>query len=163
MNDHPVPRSEQLQIPDLTRRARTRRLLVAAVVVVAAGLAAAYALRPKSEPPLYRFDQVLRRTIVQLIETTGSVEVRSRVEVPAPVAARLTSIAVRVRQEVREGQLLATLDERSAEFALRSAEVSSQAAGGRVAQARTGLASAQQTAARTRRLRDKGLVSNRSC
>jgi HlyD family secretion protein len=122
-------------------------------------LGLAYALRPKSEPPLYRFDQVMRRTIVQLIETTGSVEVRSRVEVPAPVAARLTSIAVHVRQEVKEGQLLATLDERSAEFALRSAEVSAQAAGGRVAQARTALASAQQSVARTRRLRDKGLAS----
>jgi HlyD family secretion protein len=159
VNDHPVKGSDQLQIPDLTRRARTRRLLVAAAIAVAAGLVLAYALRPKSEAPLYRFDRALRRTIVQLIETTGSVEVRSRIEVPAPVAARLTSISVRVREEVKEGQLLATLDERSAEFALRSAEVSAEAAGGRVAQARTAVASAQQTVARTRRLRDKGLAS----
>jgi HlyD family secretion protein len=159
VNDHPVKGSDQLQIPDLTRRARTRRLLVAAVIAVVAGLVLAYALRPKSEAALYRFDRVMRRTIVQLVETTGSVEVRGRVEVPAPVAARLTSIAVSVRQEVQQGQLLATLDERSADSALRSAEVSAEAAGGRVAQARAALVSAQQTVARTRRLRDKGLAS----
>jgi len=160
VNDHALKAQDnRLQIPQLARRARLRRLLVLLVLLAAAGAAVAYYTRPKPAAELYRVDRVARRTLIQLVETTGSVDVRSRVEVPAPTAGRLTSIAVQIRQKVEKGQLLATLDERAAQLAVRSAKVGVQAAAGRVGQAQAGFVSAQQVEERVRRLHDKGLAS----
>lgn len=160
MNDHLAPQHDNgLRIPDLNTAARKRRWLWVALALVAAGVAAAILTRPTAEAAAYRYDRVERRTLVQLVDTSGSLDARRRIEVPAPVAGRLMSIAVEPRQKVEKGQLLATLDERSGEFAVRSAEVGVEAAGGRVAQAQVALGSAQKNAEHVRRLRDKGLAS----
>jgi HlyD family secretion protein len=158
VNDHPNAR-DVLQIPRLARRATLRRALVLGGLIVIAGLAVAYSARPKAGAVLYRFERAERRTIVQLVETSGNLDVRSRVEVPAPVAGLLTEVAVAPLQHVEKGQLLAKLDQRAGLLGVRSAEVSVEAAAGRLAQATTALESARQTAARVQRLRDKGLAS----
>lgn len=160
MNDHQAPQQDNgLRIPDLGKAARKRRWLWALLVLIALGAGAAFLMRPQAETAAYRYDRVERRTLVQLVDTSGSLDARRRIEVPAPVAGRLMTIAVEPRQQVEKGQLLATLDERSGEFAVRSAEVNLEAAGGRVAQAQLTLASAQKNAERVRRLREKGLTS----
>jgi HlyD family secretion protein len=151
---------DRLQIPELARKARLRRLL--ALLVVGAAGVAGYFVYARKEPPLlerYRTDSVARRTIVQLVETTGSLDVRTRVEVPAPIPGRLISIAVRERDQVKAGQVLATLDERAAELALRSAKVTVEAASGRVAQAQAAHEAARQAQARATQLASKGLAS----
>jgi HlyD family secretion protein len=152
-------RDDRLHIPELARRARVRKLLFVALALGAAGVAFAYYNRPKPVPELYRLDEVARRDIVQLIETTGSVDVRSRVEVPAPLAGRLTEIHAYERQAVKKGDRLATLDPRAAELSVRSARASAQAAVGRLGQGLAALAAAQQVEARVRRLHEKGLAS----
>lgn len=152
-------RDDRLQIPELARRARLRRLLGWALVLAAASMVAAYAMRPKPVAELYRIDPVARRTLVQLVETAGNLDVRRRVEVPAPVAGRITEIHAQARQEVNEGDLLATLDERAAALSVRTAKASAEAAQGRVAQAQAALDAARQVEARAQRLHDKGLAS----
>jgi HlyD family secretion protein len=107
----------------------------------------------------YRTDAVARRTIVQLVEAAGSLDVRSRVEVPAPIAARLVSVAVQPRQHVDKGQVLAILDERAVELALRSARVTVEAASGRVGQAQAGADEARRNLERARQLQAKGLAT----
>lgn len=152
-------RDDRLHIPALARRARLRKVLTVALLLGAAGVAFAYYTRPKPVPELYRLDSIARREIVQLIETTGSVDVRSRVEVPAPMAGRLIAIHAQTRQEVKQGDPLATLDERAAELSVRSAKASAEAATGRLGQAQAALNAAQEGEERVRRLLDKGLAS----
>jgi HlyD family secretion protein len=153
---------DRLQLPDLSRRARTRKLVLLAVVLAAGAGAYAYQTRPRPQSERYRTEGVTRRTIIQLVEATGTLDVRSRVEVPAPLAGRITSIAVEPRDRVTKGQLLGTLDERAAELALRSAKTTVEAASGRVAQAQVAVAGLQQKLANAKRLRDKGLASEQS-
>jgi HlyD family secretion protein len=150
---------DRLQIPELSRRARTRRVLGVLLLLAAAGGAAAYYTRPQPPVEIYRTDAATVRTIVHRVEATGSLDVRSRVEVPSPIPGRLTEVHVQARQQVEQGQLLATLDERAAELALESARATVQAAAGRVAQARAALEAARQGLERARSLSGKGLAS----
>jgi HlyD family secretion protein len=151
---------DRLEIPELTRRARQRRLLWVFVLVGAAAAAGAYYTRPQPVRPLYRGERVTRRTIIELVEATGSLDVRSQVDVPAPSEGRLTSIAVKPRDLVQKGQLLATLDQRAAELAVRSAKAGQQAAAGRLGQAQTAADAAKRALERTRQLKAKGLASD---
>jgi HlyD family secretion protein len=153
---------DRLQLPDLSRRARTRKLVLLVLLLAAGAGAYVYSTRPQPVSELYRTEEVALRTLVQLVEATGTLDVRSRVEVPAPLAGRLTSIAAEPRARVEKGQLLATLDERAAALALRSAKTTVQAASGRVAQAQAAVAGLQQQLANAQRLRDKGLASEQS-
>ncbi len=150
---------DRLQIPELSRRARMRRVLMLLLLVAAAAGAWTYYNRPQPVVEMYRTDPVVMRTIVHRVEATGSLDVRSRVEVPSPIPGRLTEVHVQARQEVEAGQLLATLDERAAALAVESAKATVQAAAGHVAQARTALSAAEQTLSRTKALSDKGLAS----
>lgn len=160
MSEQALKRSDDtLQIPELARRARLRRWVGLGLFVAAGAALLAYVNRPKAVQEIYRTDRVARRTIVQLVETTGNVDVRSRIEVPAPVAGRLTAIAVEPRQEVKQGQLLATLDARAADLAVHGAEASVEAAQGRLSQAQAALDEAARDAEHARRLREKGLMS----
>ena len=150
---------DRLRIPEMKRRAKRRRFLWVGLALLGAALLALYALRPRAPRPVYRTETVQRRTIVQRVEATGNLEVRGEVEVPAPAEGRLTSIAVAPRDPVQKGQLLATLDQRAAELAVRSAKATQEAASGRLAQARSALASAKRALDRARLLQSKGLAS----
>jgi HlyD family secretion protein len=152
-------RDDRLHIPELARKARLRRVLFGLLLLAAAGVGFAYYNKPKPVPEMYRLDQVATRLIVQQIETVGSVDVRSRVEVPAPVAGRIIAIHVQTRQQVKQGDLLATLDERAAELSVRGAKAAAQAAAGRLGQAQAAHAAAEQVQERVRRLHEKGLAS----
>ncbi len=164
MNDqaHAQGVDSRLQIPELGRRARLRRVVGLVLLLALAAAAVAYAMRPKPVLPLYRTERVARRTIVQRVETTGIVDVRSRVDVPAPIAGRLTAIEVEPRQEVTQGELLATLDQRAAELAVRSARLTVDAAASRLAQAQAAFDAASHDAQQAKRLHDKGLASDQA-
>lgn len=151
----------RLVIPELSRRARARRVLAVALFFAAAAGAYAYYAQPEPVPELYRTDAVARGTLVHRIEATGNLDVRSRVEVPAPVPGRLIEIAAHTGATVEAGQVLAKLDERAGELALRSAQASLRAAKSNVAQARVSLDAAEQDHARATRLLARGLGSAR--
>lgn len=151
--------SDRLSIPELARRARLRRLIIAGVLLVAAAAGIAYYRRPQPAVERYRTEPVTRRTVVQLVESTGELDVRSRVEVPAPFPGTLLSIEVQEGDTVQAGALLATLDARSVELALRSAQATAEAATGRLSQAQAGLAEAEREREHAARLQQKGLAS----
>jgi HlyD family secretion protein len=151
--------ADRLSIPELARRARLRKLIALGVVLIAAGVAVAYYRRPEPVVERYRTEPVVRRDVVQLIESTGTLDVRSRVEVPAPMAGRLLSNEVHEGDHVEQGQLLGTLDARSAELSLRGARATAEAASGRVAQAQVALDAAQRARSQAARLLPQGLAS----
>ena len=87
--------ANQLNIPKNAGNSRLKRVLLAAFVV-AAGLGTYFYMRAQAEPTveLYRTAPAERRSLVQLVEATGRLDVRKRVEVPAPVGGRLMAINV---------------------------------------------------------------------
>jgi HlyD family secretion protein len=151
--------ADRLSIPELARRARLRKLIGLAVVLIAAGAVVAYYRRPEPVLERYRTEPVVRRDVVQLVESTGTLDVRSRVEVPAPMAGRLLSNEVHEGDHVEQGQLLGTLDARSAELSLRGARATAEAASGRVAQAQVALDAATRAHSQATRLLQQGLAS----
>lgn len=161
MNDQAaVTNKHQLNIPALEARARMRRIVIGVGFAVLVAAVVVYYTRPKPVVELYRTDRVERRTLVQLVEATGSLDVRSRVEVPAPIAGRLIAIHVQAGQRVELGAELATLDERAAELAVKSAQASVEAANGRVSQARAALDEANRNQQQVERLKERGLASD---
>ena len=113
--------NDQLHIPENAGRTRLPRLVLGAALVAALVAGAVYFLRPAPAVDLYLVQAVSRRDIVQRIEAAGRLDVRRRVEIPAPMEGRLLSIHVRAGDQVEPGQLLAVMDERAAELAVRSA------------------------------------------
>ena len=150
---------DRLQIPELAKRARLRRAMGVALLALAVALIAAYYTRPKPQQALYHGEAIALRTVLQRVETTGSLDVRSRVEVPAPTAGRLMSIAVQTRDAVQKGQLLATLDQRATQLAVRGAKATQEAAVGRVGQAQIAVDGARRSLDRALSLKAKGLAS----
>lgn len=161
MNEQTLKRADQrLVIPELARRALVRRVVLLGLLVSGVIAVVAYTQRPAPKAERYRTDQVARRTIVQEVEAAGSLDVRSRVEVPSPIAGRLLSVAVQPREHVQKGQVLAMLDEQAVELALRSARVTVEAASGRLREAQAAADTAKRSAARARELQAKGMSSS---
>ena len=150
---------EGLEIPPLRRRARMRRAVVFAVLLVIAAGAAAFLLRPRPVVELYRTVPLSRRSIVRQVDGTGRVSVTGRVEVAAPFPGRLVQILVEARARVKKGQLLAKLDDRAQRLAVSQAEASERAAEGRVAEARVAYNAAVDEQQHSARLAQRGLVS----
>src|SRR5262245_23735727 len=101
-----------LQLPEqLTSKRRGRTLWVVGLLVLAALVGAYFRFfaTSKSEHP-YRVSPVEKRAIRQTVEAFGSLDVLSRVYVPASRAGQLTNIAVKRGQLVEAGQELAKLD-----------------------------------------------------
>jgi HlyD family secretion protein len=152
-------RDAELKIPALHQGSRLLRALVAAGVL--GGAAAAYFAYTREDAPVEQFRTVpvARRDLVQLVSATGRIDVTSRTEVPAPAPGRLLSVAVSAGDSVTAGQVLAELDARAAQLALRSAAASVEAAGGGVAKARVAVDAAEASLTRTKQLLARGLTS----
>lgn len=151
--------NEQLEIPENVGRSRLPWLLVgggAIALLIALGV---YFTRPKPVQELYLVQQVARRDIVQRIEAAGRVDVRRRIEIPAPQAGRLLSVHVRAGDRVEAGQLLAVLDQRAAQLAVQSAEANVRAAASNVREAQAALGAVERALERVKRLHERGLAS----
>lgn len=150
----------QLRIPELGKRARTRRVLIgAAVLAICGGLAYNHYSRGTAVGEVYRSIPLERRTIVRVVESTGHLDARSRVEVAAPVAGHLAEIKVAPGDVVARGQLLARLDDRATALGVRGAGATLEASVWRVAEARSAAESAEQDKQRVARLKARGLAS----
>ncbi len=150
-----------LALPDnvTSRRGRTRRWLLV-LLLAAAAVGAYFAFVAKRAPAsLYRVSPVERRAIRQTVEAFGSLDVVSRVYVPAPRPGQLTEIAMRRGAMVEQGQVLAKLDATGATAELSAAETAAIASAARVDRARAARANAGEERARLERLLERGLVS----
>jgi HlyD family secretion protein len=150
---------DQIRLPDLAKRSRTRRIVMAVVLLAAAGGAALYWTKPEVLGETYRSMPVERRTIVRVVEATGYLDARSRVEVSAPMAGHLASIDVRAGDSVKLGQILARMDDRATSLGVRSAGATLEASVWRVAEARTAYESAVRAKENVDRLLARGLAS----
>ncbi|MFO0696118.1 MAG: efflux RND transporter periplasmic adaptor subunit [Polyangiales bacterium] len=155
----PAASGDRLVLPDTGKTTRRRRAVGFFLAAVAAA-SLAYALRPEEVPPeLVRAEPVTRRTVVRVVEVSGHLDVRERLEVPAPMVGRLVAIDVSPGDTVHAGQSLAKLDEREASLAVGSARASVTAAASHVAGARVALEAAQADVDRLAHLVPRGLAS----
>jgi len=152
---------QSLVIPPEVRRGVRRRRWVMLAVLGAAACAGAVVLvaRNRPQPVQYRTTQVERRTVVKIVEATGHLDATTRVEVALPDQGSIVKLLARQGDHVTAGQPLAQLDARATQIALSGAQATLAAAGSRVAEAETAVASATETRERTERLVEKQLAS----
>jgi len=133
--------------------ARWNRRIGLVVLALAAGLAAALALRPSALP--VETAAARRGAIKEVVEGAGRARVRERYELAAPVPGALLRPALREGEPVKAGQVVATvvpaapvpLDARSrAELSARVAAAEAGEAEARAGLERARLAEAQATA-----------------
>lgn len=149
---------EKLEIPKMDSSRNRVLVLLVAFVLVGAAIAVYFFTRGPDANP-YRSAQVSKASIVKEIRVTGSLELTDQVEVPAPINGQLVEVAVRPGDQVERGQLLARLDEVSAEVALMVAQAELQVARANVAEADASVQRASRSLRRTQQLAEKGLAS----
>ena len=160
VTQQPSTTAERLQIPDLSKRVRTQRLVWTLVLIAAAAVAGyLYTRREQQVLEPYRTVKLMRRDLLRVVEASGRLDARARFELPAPFAGRLTEILVKAGDRVKRGQALARLDDREGVFAVQNADAAQQAASARRAEAQSGLESAQEELKRVQRLAARGLAS----
>jgi HlyD family secretion protein len=153
--------SDDLNLPEQLTRPRRAWWRWAIGLLVVAALVGAYFrfFAPTKAEHLYRVSPVEKRAIRQTVEAFGSLDVLSRVYVPAARPGQLTSIAVKRGQTVQMGQELARLDPTGAAAELNAAQIAVSASNARVESARAAKNAATDERKRLEGLLAKGLVA----
>ncbi len=103
-----------------------------------------------------------RGRIEHRVQLLGTIQPVRLVEVSAPVVSRIEDLLIRIGDEVREGQTLATLERDDLRAAARRAEAALEIARLELRQAQARLSLGQQSLSRHRQLFESGLVSAES-
>jgi HlyD family secretion protein len=98
-----------------------RTLVIVAGLVVLGGGVAYYRLGATARPTLVTAD-VTRGSVVQSVEATGTVQPVDTVEVGAQVTGTVKTLGATFNSEVKQGQVLATLDPASLQAAVDQAQ-----------------------------------------
>ncbi|KPK16118.1 MAG: hypothetical protein AMJ62_06940 [Myxococcales bacterium SG8_38] len=160
MEATPTTVDERLEIPRL-ESPRRRVIAIATVVLLMVGAVTAYFVSRRPQDSPYRVTPVTRTSIVKEIRVTGHLELTDEVEVPAPIEGQLVEVFVEPGDQVENGQLLAQLDEGSAQMAVDVSRAELEVARARIAEAEAAVQRAKQALERTERLAEKGLASER--
>jgi HlyD family secretion protein len=161
----PVPRPpdprDALALPDQLEGKRRGRLLWVVLLGVAGAVAAGYFLFWTRSGPSnpYRVSPVEMRSIRQTVEAFGSLDVVSRVYVPAPRSGQLSEIYAHRGTHVEANAPLAKLDASFATAELSAAQTALSASRAGVERARAARAAATEERTRAERLLARGLVS----
>nr|WP_225937344.1 efflux RND transporter periplasmic adaptor subunit [Myxococcus sp. RHSTA-1-4] len=141
------------------KRRRRMRWLVPALLLLAVVLLAAISLSRRA--PTVRVVEVrepLPGEQQTELSAAGYVDSRRRSVIAPQIAGRLVDVTVEEGEPVKEGQVIARLDDRDARVVLERAEAEVRAAEARLAAARAQAANAQRTTARTRNLAKQGVI-----
>jgi HlyD family secretion protein len=123
---------------------RSKRLWMALAVVAAAGVLYALMGQRSGSGTSYRFVEVERGTVEQLVTSTGTMQATQTVEVGTQVSGLLSGIYVDFNDRVKKGDLLAQVDPALLQQAVRSAEASLARNTAEVEHARRNLARAME-------------------
>ena len=101
-----------------------KKRIVILVAVVAVLIAAFWIVRARraNGASTYRFTQVERGDVTQVVSTTGTLQAIKSVQVGTQVSGQLSAIFVDFNDHVRKGQLLARIDPTLLQQEVRSAE-----------------------------------------
>ncbi len=139
---------------------KRRALWIGAAVVLALALAfAGYRATRKDDGPRYRTAPVTRGDLAVTITATGTVKGLDTVEVGPEISGRILRVHVEKNAQVKQGDLLVSLDTEQLAARVEEASAQVQAAEAAVRNARATAAEARQKARRAGELAGKGLVS----
>jgi RND family efflux transporter MFP subunit len=133
-------------------------LLIAFAVLVAGGLFVAFGPRTP-EVQVAAAQPVGRPGTVALLNASGYVTPRRRATVAAKITARVLDVLVDEGMNVREGQILARLDDSDALRRLKAAEMSRDATAAVIANLEVNLANAEKELARQQALEKAGFAT----
>jgi len=150
--------TEPTRLP--ARPSRTRRLVVAAAVLVAIVLAAVAWRATRNAPaPKFETARVDRGRIVAQVTATGTLSALVTVQVGSQVSGRIQRLLVDYNSPVKKGQLIAKIDPELFEAALAQSRANHVAARGDLSRAKVQAAEAARQLDRTRSLAERKLVA----
>ncbi|ATQ42711.1 efflux RND transporter periplasmic adaptor subunit [Caulobacter mirabilis] len=144
------------------RRNRLPRPVVyglTALVVLAAAFAGWQLLKPKAPKDPYRTEAVQQGDITKSVSASGSLQALVTVDVGSQISGQIDQVFVDFNDQVKAGQLLATLDPQTYVSRQRQGQAQVAQAQAGVAQAQAQAAEAQAAYNRTKALFDKGIVA----
>ncbi|MFO7303645.1 MAG: efflux RND transporter periplasmic adaptor subunit [Acidobacteriota bacterium] len=146
--------------PERQPRRSVRWAVAAVVVATVAAVAAWWGLRePVVEVRVAAVSGRQAGTAAAVLNASGYVTARRRATVSSKVTGKVVEVNVEEGMEVREGQVLARLDDSSARAALALAEAQAEAARRAVLENEVQLAEARLTLERVEQLKARGLAT----
>lgn len=143
------------------RPPRRWRWVLAIVLLVIVGAAAYWALQPRNHTT-YITALASRADLTVEVSATGTLQPITQVDVSSQLSGVVRTVNVQENQEVRQGDVLASLDTDKLSAQVDSAKASVDAAQAQVADAKASLAQAEQTFGRSDRLASQGTVSGQN-
>ena len=130
-----------------------------AVVVLVAAFAGWQLLKPKAPKDPYRTEAVQTGDITKSVSASGSLQALVTVDVGSQISGQIVKVLVDFNDQVRAGQLMATLDPQTYVSRLRQGQAEIAAKQAQVAQADAQTAEAQAAYNRTKTLYDQGIMA----
>jgi HlyD family secretion protein len=131
-------------------------LVVAIVVLAAAGVVAFRINRSKNAATEVRLEQVSRRDLVSAVTASGKIEAKTSVDISADITGRIIDIAVREGDMVKRGQFLLQIDPAQYQAAVARAEGVVSSTQAILLQTRASRDQAQRAWNRAKQLRELG-------
>jgi HlyD family secretion protein len=132
---------------------RNKLLVGAGAVVLIAGLVVISAGARRDRGAEVRFEKVARKDLVAAVTASGKIQPKKKVDISADITGRITQIAVREGDLVREGQFLLQIDPTVYEANLQRAQALWSAAQAGAVQARANRDQSERALQRTKELR----------
>ncbi len=134
---------------------RSKVLVGVGAVVLIGGLVLISAAARRDRGVEVRFEKVARRDLVAAVTASGKIQPRKKVDVSSDIQGRITKIAVREGDWVKEGQFLLQIDPTVYEANLARARAAFSTAGAGAVQAKANRDQAARALQRTKELRDQ--------
>ena len=132
---------------------RTKIVLSAVAVLAVAGIGGGIAAKKRVKPTEVRIEAVGRQDLVASVTASGQVSPRTKVDISADITGRITRLAVKDGDEVKEGQLLLQIDPQQYEAQVQRSEAALTNARASLAQARANLLQARRNLERQQEIR----------
>lgn len=116
-------------------------------------------LKPKAPKDPYRTEQVQQGDITRSVSASGSLQALVTVDVGSQISGQILKVLVDFNDQVRAGQLMATLDPQTYVSRLRQGEAQIAANQAQVAQAQAQAEQARAAYNRTKSLYDQGIMA----
>ncbi len=124
---------------------KSQKIWIALAVLATAAVAYGLTTRRSGDAVAYRFVQVQRGTVEEVVTSTGAMQPTETVEVGTQVSGQISNIYVDFNDRVKKGELLAEIDPTLLQQEVRSAEAS-------LARSQAELSQASRTLDRTKEL-----------
>ncbi|MFM8567700.1 MAG: efflux RND transporter periplasmic adaptor subunit [Gemmatimonadota bacterium] len=132
---------------------RTKYILGGVALLIVAGIGGKVAASKREKPVEVRIETVGRQDLVASVTASGQVIPRTKVDISSDITGRITRLAVKDGDEVKEGQLLLQIDPQQFEAQVQRAEAALANARASLAQTRANLLQARRNLERQQEIR----------